>query len=168
MKVFLSIIMLASLAYSLGCDNKQGIKIGDNPPEISGEDMHGKLVNLSQFKGKVVVLYFWKSSCCGDILKMLQPFQSESKDKGLAVVAVNVGDSKAAVESYAKDYSLTFSMLRDEDSKIFRKYNLFGFPTIFILDKNGIVREKIQGDITIEKLEKLVVKQFKKPKSYGD
>jgi peroxiredoxin len=161
MKVLLLITVLASLAFSSGCENKQGIKIGDTPPEISCNDIHGKSISLSQFKGKVVVLYFWKSSCCGDILKMLQPFQSGSKDKGLAVLAVNVGDAKETVESYEKNYALTFTMLRDENSKLFNQYHLFGFPTIFILDKNGIVREKIQGDIQIERLEKLVVKQFK-------
>jgi peroxiredoxin len=161
MKVLLSIIVLASLTIFTGCENKQGVKIGDAPPEISGKDIHGKNISLSQFKGKVVVLYFWKSSCCGDILKMLQPFQSGSKDKGLTVLAVNVGDSKETVESYERDYALTFTMLRDENSKLFKQYHLFGFPTIFILDKNGIVREKIQGDIQIERLEKLVVNQFK-------
>lgn len=161
MKLLFSIIVLAGLAFFTGCEDKQAIRVGDTPPEISGKDLQGKDISLSQLKGKVVILYFWTNSCCGDILKMLQPFQSGSKDKGLAVLAVNVGDSQETVESYVKNYALTFTMLRDENSKLFKQYHLFGFPTIFILDKNGVVREKIQGEIQIEKLEKLVVKQFK-------
>jgi cytochrome c biogenesis protein CcmG/thiol:disulfide interchange protein DsbE len=160
MKVLLSIMVLTSLTFLAGCENKQGVKIGDTSPEISGKDIQGKDISLSKLKGKVVILYFWKNSCCGDSLKKLEPFQSESKDKGLAVMAVNVGDSQDIVESYVKDYALTFTMLTDENSKLFKQYHVIGFPTIFILDKNGIVREKIMGDIQTEKLAKLVVKQF--------
>ena len=161
MKGLLSIMVLVSITFLAGCENKQGVKIGDTSPEISGKDIQGKDISLSKLKGKVVILYFWKNSCCGDSLKKLEPFHSESKDKGLAVMAVNVGDSQEIVESYVKDYALTFTMLTDENSKLFNQYHVIGFPTIFILDKNGIVREKIIGEIQTEKLAKLVVKQFK-------
>lgn len=160
-KVIALFIVLANLALMTGCTDTQRIKIGDTPPEISGNDIQGNDVSLSKLKGKVVILCFWTSSCCGDILKRLQPFQSESKDRGLTVLAVNVGNSKETVESYAKDYALTFTLLTDEKSKLFKQYQVVGFPTIFILDKNGIVREKIMGDIQSENLLKLVVKQFK-------
>ena len=160
--ILLFIIVLTNLALITGCNNEQRIKIGDTPPEISGNDIHGKDISLRKLKGKVVVICFWTNSCCGDIVKRLEPFQSESKDKGLTVLAVNVGDSKETVESYAKNYALTFSILTDENSKLFKQYQVVGFPTIFILDKNGIVREKIMGDIQFENLLKLVVKQFKR------
>lgn len=135
--------MLASIAFLSGCENNQGIKTGDTPPEISGKDIHGKNISLSQFKGKVVILYFWTNSCCGDMLKKLEPFQSESKDKGLTVLAVNVGDTKETVESYAKNYALTFTMLTDENFKLFKQYQVVGFPTIFILDKNGALQQNL-------------------------
>ncbi len=156
-----SIIVMASLLGITGCNNEQRIRIGDTPPEISGNDIYGRHISLSKLKGKVVILCFWTTSCCGDILNRLQPFQSESNDKGLTVLAVNVGNSKETVESYAKDYALTFTLLTDEKSKIFNQYQVVGFPTLFILDKNGIVREKIMGDIQTDNLLKLVVKQFK-------
>ena len=157
----ISILMLASLAFFTACENKQGIKIGDTPPVISGNDIHGEHINLSKLKGKIVVLYFWTNSCCGDSLKKLEPYYRENKDKGLAVLAVNVGDTKEIVEAYTKNNVLTFTMLTDEHEKLFKEYQVFGYPTIFILDKNGIVREKILGDIPTEKLQTLVVKQFK-------
>jgi len=154
------ISMLVCLAFFAGCDSKQLIKIGDTPPGISGNDIHGDTVSLSKLKGKMVVLYFWKNSCCGDSVKKLEPFYRENKGRGLAVLAVNVGDAKEVVETYVKNNALTFTMLTDEDSKLFKRYQCIGYPTIFILDKNGIVREKIHGDILTEQLRKLVVKQF--------
>ena len=153
--------VLANLFFCTGCEKKQGVRIGDTPPVISGNDIHGEHVNLSKLKGKIFVIYFWTNSCCGDNLKKLEPYYRENKDKGLIVLAVNVGDSKEIVESYTKNNVLTFTMLTDEHAKLFKEYQAFGYPTIYILDKNGIVREKILGDIQTEKLQALVIKQFK-------
>ena len=155
------ILILASLVFLTGCEIKQGFKIGDTPPGISGNDIHGNDINQSKHNAKLVVIYFWINSCCGDSLKKLEPLHRENKDKGLVIWAVNVGDTKEFVESYAKNNALTFTMLTDENAKLFKQYQVFGFPTIFILDKNGIVREKILGDIKIEKLQALIEKQFK-------
>jgi peroxiredoxin len=154
------ILMLASLAFFTGCENKQAIKVGDTPPGISGRDIHGEDIGQAKLKAKLVIIYFWTNSCCGDSLKKIEPIYSKNKDKGLAVLAVNEGDSKESVESYARNNALTFTMLVDEKTKLFKQYHVLGFPTIFILDKNGIVREKIQGDISIDILGKLVEKQF--------
>ena len=153
--------LLATLNFCSGCDSRQGLKIGDTAPDISGKDIQGKEISQIKLKANVAIIYFWTNSCCGDSLKKLEPLYTRDKDKGLAVLAVDVGDGKEIVESYAKNNALTFTMLADEKSKLFKQYHVFGFPTIFILDKNGIVREKIMGDIPIEKLEKLVEKQFK-------
>ena len=156
---WLALFVLAALYFCSGCDNKPPVKIGDKSPGISGADTHGEIFSLDQLKGKVGVIFFWTNSCCGDRVKKLEPFYRQNRGKGLEVLAVNVGDTREIVESYAKTNGLTFTLLADEHLKISKQYGIFGFPTIFILDKNGIIREKIHGDIPIGKLQKLVVKQ---------
>ncbi|MDD5285018.1 MAG: TlpA disulfide reductase family protein [Desulfuromonadaceae bacterium] len=153
-------LVLIILCFCPGCDKKQLLKIGDNSPEISGNDNHGKFVSLKQFKDKIVVIYFWRNSCCGDKIKLLEAFYGNNKERGLAVLAVNVGDNKEIVDSYANANGWTFTLLSDERAMISEEYGVIGFPTIFILDRNGIVREKILGSVQIEKLQKLVAKQF--------
>ena len=155
------ISILASLVFFAGCDSKQQIKIGDTPPVISGKDIYGEDMKLIKLKAKLFIVFFWTNSCCGDSVKKLEPFYRENKENGLAILTVNVGDAKEIVESYAKNNALSFTMLTDEHSKLFKQYQCFGYPTIFILDKNWIIREKILGDIQIEKLQNIVVKQFK-------
>lgn len=76
-------------------------------------------------------------------------------------MAVNVGDTREIVESYAKNNGLTFTLQTDEHAKASRQYGIIGFPTIFILDRHGVIREKIHGDIPMDKLQKLVAKQFR-------
>jgi cytochrome c biogenesis protein CcmG/thiol:disulfide interchange protein DsbE len=150
-----AILVLATLLLCAGCESQQGVKIGDTPPEISGNDIRVEYVSLSQFKGKVVIIYFWSNSCCGGNLKQLQPLYNQHRYNGLEIIAINELDSKKDVTSYAKNNGLTFTMLTDEYSMLFKIYRVLGFPTIFIIDRNGIVREKIMGDIQTAKLEKL-------------
>lgn len=149
-------VVLVALAFSLGCDKKQGVKIGDTPPDFSGTDISGEFVGPRQVKGKVVVLYFWTDSCCGERLKLLEPFYRRHRDRGLAVLAINVGDSRETVESYVRETALPFSFQTDDHKMLSGRYGVFGFPTIFVLDRNGVIREKILGNIPPAKLEKLV------------
>lgn len=135
---------------------KHGVTIGETPPEIFGTDIHGEPVSLKQLKGKVVILYFWTNSCCGDKLKLLEPFYIRNKDKGLAIIAVNVSNTKETVESYAKNNAVTFTLQSDEHSMTSREYGVVGFPTIFIIDRQGIVRKKNMGYMEPDQLEKQV------------
>jgi peroxiredoxin len=157
--------MAAMLSFVSGCDQKQGVKVGDTPPGFSGTDLAGEYVSLGQFKGKVVVLYFWVNTCCGDNLKLLEPFYSKNEPRGLAVLAINSGDAQEVVQSFAKRNRLTFSLQADEHKMVSAQYGVFGYPTIFILDRNGVIREKILGGIANDKLESLVERQLKVTKS---
>ena len=155
-----ALLVLASILFSFGCDTKKGLKVGDTAPAFSSTDTTGESVSLSQFKGKMVILYFWADSCCGERLKFIEPFYSKNKQKGLALLAIDVGDPKEVVAAYARNNRLTFTMLTDVDGKIFRQYQLRGFPTIMILDKNGIIRQVVLGEVQPAQLEKLVQRQF--------
>ena len=157
----LLILVLTALLSCAGCENPQGVRIGHTAPGISGNDIHGEYVSLSQLKGKVVVIYFWTNSCCAVSLKQLEPFYRLQKHNGLEILAINELNSEKEVQSYAKNNALTFTMLTDERSMLSEQYGAFGFPTIFILDREGTVREKILGNMQTAKLEKLTSAYFK-------
>ncbi|HBG07525.1 MAG: hypothetical protein A2075_03830 [Geobacteraceae bacterium GWC2_58_44] len=161
-------LFLPALLLCSGCDEKRGVKIGENPPAVSGKDLQGRSVDLAHLKGKVVVIYFWTNSCCGDTLKELEPVYLRNKNKGLEILAINVMDSRKDVASIASNNRLTFTMLPDEHATLFEQYKVRGFPTIFILDKHGVVREKILGAIHSSKLEKLMQRQFEIHKQAED
>lgn len=152
----ISLVFLVAL-FIFGCDTKKhDIKNGDTAPQFSAADVSGGTISLSQNKGRTVVLYFWINSCCGDSLKLVEPFYRANKRNNLEVIAINVGDTKEVVTSYAKSNGLTFPMLADEHSTIYKQYQVFGFPTIFIIDKHGIIRGKVLGNIQNAQLEKLI------------
>ena len=152
------IFLLVSFPLITGCDWRPGVKIGEEPPGLACTDIKGDAVSLSQFKGKVVVLYFWSGTCCGDAVKQLEPFYGKNRFRGMEILAVNVGETKQAVESYAADNALTFTVAIDEHSTASWLYGVSGVPTIFIIDRSGIVREKILGDVQTSKLGDLISK----------
>jgi peroxiredoxin len=156
-KFFILLVMLlASLACMAGCEAKPVGHTGEKAPEIAGTDLHGNPVSLDRLSGGVVILCFWTNSCCGDRLKLLEPYYRRNKDKGLVILAINEGNTGESVASYAKDNGLTFPVLTDEGGMKARQYGVFGFPTIFIIDRKGIIRKKILGDVGPEQLDKLV------------
>jgi peroxiredoxin len=157
----LSIPLLILLIICSGCQNQQGVEIGRTAPGISGNDLHGEYVTLSMLKGKVVVIYFWTNSCCGGSLKELEPVYRRQRYNGLEILAINELNAEKEVQSYVKNNALTFTVLTDERSMLSRQYGVFGFPTILILDREGMVREKILGPIQAGKLEKLTLGYLK-------
>ena len=149
-------ILFFVLATFVGCKEAPAPKSGEVAPAISCNDVAGEFVSLNQLKNKVVVIYFWSSKCCSDKLKQLEPFYLQNKYSGLSVVAVEVGGSKEMVAAFVKKNGFTFTNLSDDYDMISRSYRVIGFPTIFIIDKNGVIRKKISGDIPVEQLSRLV------------
>jgi peroxiredoxin len=126
-------------------------------PSISCNDIKGDYVSLGLLKNKVIVLYFWSSTCCGDKLKQLEPFYLSEKYNNLSVVAVEVGGPKDRIASLVNSMGLTFINLTDEYETISRSYKVIGFPTVFVIDKQGAIRKKISGDVSVEDLRRIVM-----------
>ena len=99
--------------------------IGQPAPDISLKDMQGNTVTLSQFKGKVVVLNFWATWCppCREEMPSMERLHQQFKDQGLVLLAVNVEQDGARVKAYG----------------------VFRFPESFIIDRNGVIVDKIIG-----------------------
>lgn len=142
--------------FSSGCDRKM-VQVGEQAPSVSGRDIRGNQVSPETLKGKVVVLYFWTNSCCGETLKEdLEPVYRRNKDKGLAVIAVNEFDEEKDLVSIAATNGLSVPIMVDAGSALAKDFTVFAFPTAFILDRNGTLRQKVLGQISAAKLEQLI------------
>ena len=149
-------VTLAAVAMATACSQRPEVVTGREPPGLVCNDLKGDAVVLGRLKGKVVVLFFWSGICCGDTVRELEPFYGRNKGKGLEIVAVNVGEARQTVEAYAA--GLSFTVALDDHAMSSWLYSITGVPTVFILDRSGIVREKILGDIRMATLGELVGK----------
>jgi peroxiredoxin len=132
-----------------GVDLSQ-VQEGKLAPDFELTTLEGKTANLSDYKGKKVILNFWATWCppCKAEMPHMQNFYENNKDNGIEVLTVNLTNmekSKSDIEKFVKDYSLSFAVLLDEEGTIGMQYQAFTIPTSYIIDSNGIISKKIVG-----------------------
>jgi len=139
---------------------KGSLRIGEPPPKITLPDLNRYNVTIpDDFKGKVVIIHFWAVWCrqCLEELSTLESLYTNYKRKGLIIVAINVGQSEEEVRSFVKKVKITYSVFLDPVRKVAKKYGVSGLPKTFILERDGLIKYKIYGEATEDKLKKLVL-----------
>ena len=154
----LPVCLLAVVAIS-ACNKRSGLQVGDPAPVVSLTDFNGNPVTLPEaFKGKVMLLRFWSLDCgfCDkEMLSTLESFYQKYSDRGFIPVAINESRVDNTDERLKKFAYLTYPMLVDEYGLVARKFGVIGLPTTFVIDEQGIVRDKLTGEAGIESFEKL-------------
>jgi thioredoxin-dependent peroxiredoxin len=133
------------------------VEPGRVAPEFVLPDADGKLVRLSDFRGKSLVLYFYPRSFSGGCTTQscgLRDAYSTFEAEGIAIVGVSV-DNRDTQRRFRDEYSLPFPVLADEDGAVSRSYGVLGESAsadvrvmqarrvTFIIDANGLVRAVI-------------------------
>ena len=125
----------------------QNLVEGNPAPEIDGVDFSGKPLKLSDYRGKVVVLVFW-GSWCGPCMREVpheRALAERLKDKPFAVLGVNCDDDKAAAATAIKSERITWPNWHDGapgEGVIAKRYHIRSYPTLFVIDGQGIIRHK--------------------------
>jgi hypothetical protein len=92
------------------------------------------------FKGKNVFIFFWTQGCV-------------FWGKGLVVFSINIAEPKGDVREFVKQKGLIFPVLLDRDAKVTRKkYGVYMVPTLFLVGKDGVIKEKAYGHLSKEAL----------------
>jgi thiol-disulfide isomerase/thioredoxin len=146
------IVVLAILA---GCTDKSS-KTGAVASDFTLQDMGGKSVKLSDYKGKVVLLEFWASWCppCRESVPGLEKLNKAYKDKGLVILAVSVDQGGwDDVKLFIKDSGITYTVLKGTDD-VAVKYQVRSIPLSLLLDKEGNISKRYLGAVYDEELEK--------------
>lgn len=130
--------------------------VGKPAPDFKGASPFGKPVSLSAFRGKApTVLTFWSIYCatCVEEMAGLQRLYEKYGPGGVAVVAVNE-DADVGVErvkafldrsAATADGKFTYDILFDGKGDVLRSYGVSRLPTLFFIDRDGVVREVIEG-----------------------
>jgi thiol-disulfide isomerase/thioredoxin len=112
-------------------------------PALKLPDLDGKVHDLADLKGKVVLINFWATWCppCRREMPSLERLRQRLGDQGLAVVAVDVGEDADTVFSFTGQLepAPAFPLLLDGDSKAMQAWKVKGLPTTFVVDPQGRV-----------------------------
>jgi thiol-disulfide isomerase/thioredoxin len=153
--------VLAVLAVALSLLSSAGAGAEEKAPLKSAPDfalpsLGGETVRLSSFAGKVVLLDFWATWCppCLQALPNLAGLHRDYAKRGLVVLGIALDrEGAAAVEPVAREEALPYPVLLGsrETANLFGKVEFL--PTIFVIDRQGRIVEKMVGYHTFEDLE---------------
>jgi len=98
-----------------------------------------KVWQLSDLRGKVVVINFWAISCpvCRVEMPTLQKFWERMKKVDVEVLTIHVGHTEKEVRKFIRDYDLKLPVLHDPFKRVARAWGVFNLPITFVLDTNG-------------------------------
>lgn len=118
-------------------------KVGDSLPNVELPDANGQQQTLAQlFGSKLTLVVFWDGSqptALEELSDLTRYYLPRFGDKGLAVVAINSGDSAAHAAELAKDAGASYPVLIDADRKAFAQVASAMLPRSYLLDASGKV-----------------------------
>jgi peroxiredoxin len=127
-----------------------GHGVGERAPDFTLLTLDGKQESLSQFRGKIVMLNFWQSSCpvCAEETPYIQAVFDEWPRDKLQILAVSVNERDMFVRVFLNTRGLTFPTLLDSDGAVSKIYGSPASPTTFFINADGIIKGIKTGHFT--------------------
>jgi cytochrome c biogenesis protein CcmG, thiol:disulfide interchange protein DsbE len=127
------------LGSAVACTKSEKVQYA---PDFTLQSVNEAIVNLNDFRGRPVMLTFWRINCSACEFQM--PFTQELYNKwssdSLAVLTINVGDRASEVKDYMTSRGITYPVLLDQQSKVAQAYGIVGVPTTYFIDGKGVLK----------------------------
>lgn len=128
--------------------------VGSTAPDFTLSNLNDEEFNITEMRGKIVVLNFWATWC--EPCKLEMPFFEELHHAGhpdLHIWGVNFDEPPQQVEIFIEELNLSFPILLDPGGDVQDLYRVRGYPTTYIVDKEGVIRFHHIGLISEGQLE---------------
>lgn len=141
-------------------------------PEVTFKDLDGKDVRLDSYKGKVVLVNFWATWCepCQVEIPWLIEMQQKYSSKGFTILGVDVDDEgNNVVSAYTtkerfnvngEKLPMNYPILRGNDAVADKFGGLLGYPTSFLISRDGKIVKKVQGLVDYDEIKNAIEGQL--------
>jgi cytochrome c biogenesis protein CcmG, thiol:disulfide interchange protein DsbE len=137
-----ALVFLLSLLLAAGCDRGDHPRqIGRPAPDFTISD-GGRSLQLSTYRGKVVLLNFWASWCAPCILEIPSLNQLQRQMPQLVVLGVDVDKDESAYRQFLARHEVDYLTIRDPQQQTNAIYGTFVFPDTYVIDRSGQIRRK--------------------------
>jgi len=116
-------------------------------PRFHARTLDGQAFNNASIKGKVVLLDFWTTWCpyCRQEEAMVDALSREFADKGLLVLAINVGENKKKVKKHLEANPRVCKVVLTEDTNLAAMYQATSYPIYVVIDRDGNIAGEQRG-----------------------
>ena len=114
---------------------------GHQAPNFVLSTPEGKIVHLSDYRGKTVLLNFFGNTCepCLEESPWLVQIQKRDREKGLEIIGIEMyGASDDAIKSYAKQFGTNYVLVHGNEA-VANEYGIGSFPTSYFLNARGTI-----------------------------
>lgn len=155
------VVLLGAVVYALVTNltkDNEIYQVGDQAPDFElaqiNESNELEYIRLSDLDGKGVMLNFWATYCkpCEKEMPYMESLYPKYKDD-IEIVAVSLDANELVIQQFIDKYDLTFPVLHDTKSEVMDLYKVGPIPSTFFIDPEGKIVDKVEGALTLEKLE---------------
>jgi thiol-disulfide isomerase/thioredoxin len=131
------------------------------PMKLAFTAADGTKVDVSKMKGKVVLIDFWATWCgpCIASLPELKKLYAQHHDKGLEVIGISFDDDCNEMQRFTKKNGMPWPQFCDGnkwENAVNKEFNIRGIPTMFLVGKDGVLRDVFARENLPEKIEALL------------
>ena len=138
---------------------EQAPKAGYLAPHFSLKDLEGRIHSVGGEREKALLINFWASWCSPcerEAPELVRLYETYGDRLDIYAVNVTTEDTMDDARAFAIKHGFKFPVLLDLDDRVTNAYMVLGYPTSFLVDRHGVVREVIVGLREPKELEKLV------------
>lgn len=139
--------------------------VGKKMPNLESEKLDGKKDQLRGYKGKIVVLDVWATWCgpCKAMIPHEREMVEKLKDKPFALISISGDAQKDTLKKFLEKEEMPWThWWNGQRGGIITDWNVRFYPTIYVLDRKGVIRYKhIRGKELEEAVEKLLAEREK-------
>jgi thiol-disulfide isomerase/thioredoxin len=120
------------------------------PPSLELRTLSGQLRSLNDYHGKVIIVNFWASWCppCVHEMPSMEKLYQQFSASDFTILAVNMAEDVVAINDFIQNQvNVSFPILLDTDGKSLQDWQVFAFPSSFVIDKKGEIRYALFGSI---------------------
>ena len=139
--------------------------VGKKAPKFTRRDFSGATVDLAGFRGKVVLLDFWATWCspCQVEMPRFAQWQRQYGPQGFQVIGISMDDDPALARALYAKLKLNYPVAMG-DEKLGHLYGgVLGLPLTYLIDRNGEVRARFQGEPDLKAIETRLKTLLSKP-----
>ena len=159
--VAVALVVLIAAFFPSEIDQNRGPAqvVGMAAPELTVPLVNGGDLRLASLRGHDVLLNVWASWCgpCRREMPALERLARERVGKTV-VVAVDQGEEPAIAAQFARRFGVTFAVGSDQDQHLGTQLHLAGLPSSFFIDRRGVIREAVDGEMTYDAMREKAVR----------